>query len=262
MPSEHSSSHQNLSCYTDIRKRACQIAVRFPTPDFFRDFSDAVSLSEKTFQTDPIVVRLYAFVAEKLENDFGHGMEHAVKVTRDAGALTLIEGKAAGCSDDFINQRLIISQCAGLLHDIRRKEKNHAAKGAEYARNLLKNYPFSPDEAEDICQAIQNHEAFKTPLKIKTPEGLLVSDCLYDADKFRWGPDNFTATVWDMVSFSKTPLSEFIAFYPKAMERLAKIKDTFRTRTGKKYGPRFIDTGLAIGEELYKVITSEFIRFI
>lgn len=262
MPLEVNSSDQDLTYYTDIRKRACEIAVRFPNPDFFKDFAWAVGLSEKVFETDPIIVRLYAFVAEKLENDFGHGLEHAVKVTRDAGALMLIEGKAAGYADAFANRRVIIAQCAGLLHDIKRKEKNHAEKGAAYSGTLLKNYPFSPDETEDISQAIQNHEAFKTPLKISTPEGLLVSDCLYDADKFRWGPDNFTGTVWDMVYFSKTPLSEFVSFYPKAMESLAKIRDSFRTPAGKKYGPQFIDIGLAIGEELYKVITSEFTRFI
>jgi len=46
--------------------------------------------------------------------------------------------------------------------------------------------------------------------------------------------------------------------YPKGMERLYKIKSTFRTRTGKKYGPQFIDIGLAIGEDLLKVINAEF----
>jgi hypothetical protein len=47
-------------------------------------------------------------------------------------------------------------------------------------------------------------------------------------------------------------------FYPEGMEKLAKIKDTFRTRTGKKYGPQFIDLGIAIGKELFDVINREF----
>ncbi len=41
---------------------------------------------------------------------------------------------------------------------------------------------------------------------------------------------------------------------------LENIKDSFRSDTGKKYGPRFIDLGLAIGEELYDVIMTEFIH--
>jgi len=157
-------------------------------------------------------------------------------------------------------RRVLVAQCAGLLHDIKRKEENHAVAGAVYAREILKNYPLMPYEREDICQAIRNHEAFKDTVKINTTEGALVSDSLYDADKFRWGPDNFTDTIWQMVSYSNTPLLKFIEFYPKGMQMLENIKSSFRSDTGKKYGPRFIDLGLAIGEELYDVIITEFIN--
>ena len=91
-----------------------------------------------------------------------------------------------------------------------------------------------------------------------TPEGAMASDCLYDADKFRWGPDNFTDTLWDMISFYNPPLTKFMARYPRGMEGLEKIKATFRTPTGKKYGPQFIDLGQAIGQKLYEVIQAEF----
>jgi hypothetical protein len=53
-----------------------------------------------------------------------------------------------------------------------------------------------------------------------------------------------------------------MARYPQGMEGLEKIKTTFRTRTGKRYGPRFIDLGLAIGEKLYGVIQGEFSDYI
>ena len=46
------------------------------------------------------------------------------------------------------------------------------------------------------------------------------------------------------------------------MESLVKIKSTFRTATGKKYGPQFIDLGLAIGQELYETIQSEFSQYL
>jgi hypothetical protein len=114
------------------------------------------------------------------------------------------------------------------------------------------------DEIEDVCRAILNHEAFKKNIRIARPEGILVSDCLYDADKFRWGPDNFTDTLWDMISFYNPSLENFMARYPQGMAGLAKIKTTFRTETGKKYGPQFIDLGLAIGKKLYDVIHAEF----
>ena len=244
--------------YARLRKRARQIVSLYPAPDFYQDNSFATELSRQYFETNPVIAELLRFVAKNIEDDFGHGLEHAIKVAVEAGALMIIENKLAGYSDDLNSRRVIIVQCAGLLHDIQRKQKNHAILGADYARKVLKIYPFNPDEVEDIYWAIRNHEAFKSTVAVNTLEGALVSDCLYDADKFRWGPDNFNDTVWAMATFFKIPVSKFMTLYPKGMERLSKIKSTFRTKTGKKYGPQFIDIGLAIGEELLKVINAEF----
>jgi hypothetical protein len=60
-----------------------------------------------------------------------------------------------------------------------------------------------------------------------------------------------------MVAFSGLPVDQFLTLYPSAMERLARIKSTFRTPAGRRYGPEFIDLGLAVGEELYRVICRE-----
>lgn len=247
-----------MPIYARIRKRARQIVSRFPSPVFYNDFSREIESSRHYFDTDPVITRLKSYVARHIEDDFGHGIQHSIKVALDAGTLMIIEGCLEGYSDDFTRRRVCIVQCAGLLHDIKRKHKNHATQGAVFAGKILKDYQFTPDEVNNICNAIHNHEAFKSNVAINTPEGELVSDCLYDADKFRWGPDNFTDTVWDMVLFYNPPLSTFLNRYPKGMESLAKIKNTFRTNTGKKYGPQFIDIGLAIGNELFDVIKTEF----
>lgn len=244
--------------YARMRQRARQIVTRFPPPDFYQDHRSATELSQHHFETHPVTVQLRAFVAGQLEEDLGHGLEHAVKVALDAGALMIIENKLAGYADNFSNRRVIVVQCAGLLHDIQRKQENHAIQGAAYAKKLLKIYLLDPGEIEDICRAILNHEAFKNTTDIETIAGVLVSDCLYDADKFRWGPDNFTDTIWSMVTFSKTPVARFIELYHQGMDKIAKIKNTFRSTTGKKYGPQFIDLGLAIGQELFQVIKTEF----
>ena len=244
--------------YARIRKKALQIISRYPSPDFYHDHFLSNELSRQYFETNPFTVQLRSFVARKLKDDFGHGLEHAVKVAMDAGALMIIENKLTGSSKDVINRRVILVQCAALLHDIKRNQENHAVKGAAYARKVLKKYPFDPDEIEDICLAIRNHEAFKNTVKSDTFQGSLVSDCLYDADKFRWGPDNFSDTVWEMVTFFQMPVVKFMKLYPAGMEKIAKIKHTFRTDTGKKYGPQFIDIGLAIGEELFDCINIEF----
>ena len=244
--------------YARLRERARQIVAGLPLPDFYRDHHQAAKYSRQYLKNDPILIKLHQFVSDNLFNNVGHGLEHAIKVTEDAGAIMYIEGQTAGYTQMKLERRMSIVQCAGLLHDIKRKRKDHARLGANHARQILKNYPLKPDEIEDISRAIQNHEAFKEAIQIETPEGILVSDCLYDADKFRWGPDNFTHTLWDMVSVYNPSLDKFMARYPKGMAGLEKIKTTFRSQTGKKYGPQFIDLGLDIGRKLHDVILSEF----
>jgi hypothetical protein len=246
------------SLYMRLRERARQIVSRLPPPDFYRDENAAVSLSESLFESTPLVAELRRCVAALLEDDFGHGWLHARKVAVDAGALMQVEGRAARYSGTFLRRRICLVHCAGLLHDIRRKQPEHAEQGAACARELISGQDFSRAEIEDICIAIRNHEAFKTVLSVNTRQGALISDCLYDADKFRWGPDNFSDTLWAMAAFARLPLAEFLRHYPRGMERLARIKTSFRTVTGRKYGPQFIDQGIAVGEELYRVITAEF----
>jgi hypothetical protein len=40
--------------------------------------------------------------------------------------------------------------------------------------------------------------------------------------------------------------------FPEKMQWIQRIKTTFRTRTGRKYGPEIIDFGMEIGDELYR----------
>ena len=244
--------------YARLRERARKIVAGLPPPDFYRDHQEATAFSKNYLDKDTLLQQLQNFLRSNLADNFGHGFEHAIKVTEDAGAILYVEGFAAGYSPVKLKRRMRVVQCAGLLHDSKRKKKDHAKLGAEFACEVLKNYAMQPDEIEDVCRAIQNHEAFKEIIEIESAEGILVSDCLYDADKFRWGPDNFTHTLWDMISVYNPPLDKFMARYPKGMAGLEKIKSTFRSQTGKKYGPQFIDLGLTIGRKLHDVILTEF----
>jgi hypothetical protein len=42
------------------------------------------------------------------------------------------------------------------------------------------------------------------------------------------------------------------------MKGIARIKETFRTETGKTYGPEFIDLGLQIGEKVLEFLQERF----
>jgi hypothetical protein len=244
--------------YIRMRARARHIVSRYPPPDFYTDLSRAFSVSRHIFDTHPTVSDLRFHVTGRLEEDFGHGLQHATKVALDAGTLMIAEGERIGWTTRATHRCVVTVHCASLLHDIKRKEPDHAVKGSAYAAVLLKQFPFSIEEREDIRLAIHDHEAFKKRVPVNSRRGALVSDCLYDADKFRWGPDNFTDTLWCMVFYQNPPLENFLASYPKGLSSLQRVRNTFRTVTGSRYGPQFIDMGISIGEELLKVIETEF----
>ncbi len=246
--------------YQKIREVARKIADRYPNPEFYSTHRLETKTSLDYYQSDELINRLRKEVADYLGDNAGHGLGHAEKVAIDAGTLVIIENQLAGKSKKHIHRGLLLAQCAGLLHDIRRKEKAHAQKGAETARDLLQSYPLASKEVNTICLAIGNHEAFSRLKHLPDNQSRIISDCLYDADKFRWGPDNFTHTVWDMVSNIDPPLDVFMRHYPRGMAVLKKIRGTFRSQTGQKFGPQFIDLGISIGEELYLVIMDEFVK--
>lgn len=246
--------------YLELRAIARKIVARFPRPDFYSSYQSEARDSRQFFQSDTTIVRLRRDMAGCLDNDLGHGMGHVEKVAVDAGTLVIVESRLAGQVGNQVRRNLLLAQCAGLLHDICRKEKSHADRGAERARDILQTYPLIPEEIGHVCTAIRNHEAFTRLKPLPALQARMVSDCLYDADKFRWGPDNFTHTVWDMVGYLNPTLDTFLDHYPKGMALLKKIRGTFRSLTGRRYGPQFIDMGIAIGEELYEVILTDFAK--
>src|SRR5210317_46620 len=102
--------------YARLRERARQIVSTFPPPDFYEDQSRAYEFSKRFFKDDAAIKKLYEYVAAHLEDNLGHGLQHAVKVTIDAGALLFIEGQDAAYGRPILERRMRMVQCAGLLH--------------------------------------------------------------------------------------------------------------------------------------------------
>ena len=245
--------------YSALRQAAREIAAAYPAPAFYSDYATPMRRSREMYQANPMIRRLSDYVREQTRSNLGHGLGHAEKVALDAGAIAGIEGTRAKFSEQGTDRLVLLAHCAGLLHDIRRRHRQHAAKGAETAREKLSRDHLMDDEGITcIAFAIRNHEAFKDAQQPQSPEYDIISGSLYDADKFRWGPDNFTHTVWKMVEAAPPPLSGFIRLYPQALEYIAAIKTTFRTSVGRQYGPQFIDIGLEIGRRLMEKIESEY----
>ncbi len=244
--------------YEDMMAASLEIAAAFPAPRFYADCAAELHVSRTLFFRNTDIAKCRQWVFRALSENFGHGIHHAEKVAVEAGALVLIEGKRHAFADSTDQEMIVEAQIAGLLHDLRRSEKNHAQAGAEAAGQILEQ--LSPSFARQKCitAAIANHEAFVPPTPIDSPMGQMVSDALYDADKFRWGPDNFTTTLWEMLRSRQAPMGPMIRRFRRGMQGIARIKETFRSEAGKAFGPEFIDLGLRIGEKIYDFLVERY----
>lgn len=234
-----------------------KIAAEVGTPRFYLEREREVALSRELFAAEPLVaagIRL----AEERGDCLGHGLIHVRKVAIDVGALILIE-EGGGLPGARIRRLVLLAHLAGLLHDIRRAEKDHAERGADEAARILTSFPIQDDECAEIAGAIRNHEAFRPFRTEAGPTERLLSDALYDADKFRWGPDNFTETLWAMIIPRGIPLRSLLPRFLSGLEGVRKIRESFRTAAGREYGPDFIDRGLTIGRRLYEELTTSFL---
>ncbi len=244
--------------YSEMIAVSQSIAASFPPPRFYACCLPWLTLSRSFFSDDRRIGECRERVGKELQNNYGHGLDHVEKVAVEAGALALVEADRLSWQEPAKAQAAVLAQMAGLLHDLRRGEKDHARLGAEASRTVLLSFPFSGEENRIIREAIANHEAFIEPRTVESNLGQMISDVLYDADKFRWGPDNFTLTLWEMLRFSHAPMARLVRRFPKGMKGIARIKDTFRSATGKEYGPEFIDLGLRIGERIYEHLRERF----
>jgi hypothetical protein len=243
------------AAYQMLQARAYEIARTLPKPAFYRAHALAVSRANEMLRTHELVRKCHAYLDEsKLE--CAHGLCHCEAVARDAGAIVLVEGRQRDIDEAKIMSLFIAAIIAGLLHDIKRREDNHAVQGSIEAENILKTLLVDERSCTYITYAIRNHEAFKSTCDLDDRDGCLISDALYDADKFRWGPENFTGTLWLMVNAHETPIESLHKTFREKMKGIERIKDTFRTDTGKRYGPEFIDQGIQIGNAIYAEMCS------
>ena len=232
-----------------VKKISEEIAAACGTPRFYLEKAREVERSGKHFETHPAVRHALAVITAD-SGAYGHGLSHARKVAIDAGALVLIE-EADTHDDGTCMHHLMLAHLAGLLHDIRRAHPSHALAGAERAETILREFDLTDAERMAVTEAIRNHEAFQPATALDVPWMQLLSDALYDADKFRWGPDNFTEMLWDIVVPLDIPIKKLLAHFLPGLDGVARIRGTFRSRTGKEFGPEFIDLGLVIGRKLY-----------
>jgi len=237
--------------YRKAKQLSRKISCAVGPPRFYSERQQEVNTSRVLFRSHPLV-RHGLSILRNQEDHFGHGILHAARVAVDAGALVLVESER-GVNGRDVDRFMLLAHLAGVFHDVRRFEKQHAKKSAEAAGKILST-SFGLREAEVIAitKAIGNHEAFQPIEPLQDSLALLISDALYDADKFRWGPDNFTEMLWSMLERRNVPISAIMGRYLEGMKGIEKIRGTFRSQSGKAYGPDFIDRGMEIGRRLYE----------
>ena len=234
--------------YPALKEKTAEFARRIGPPSFYARYREEMAISEASLQENELLKKCRSYIDES-QLHHAHGMAHGEKVAVEAGAILLIECAARGCAG--ADGLMLCAQVAGLLHDIKRREDDHTVKGAEEVERILRNFDMDDAFKKYITAAIRNHEAFKEVLASEDRQARLVSDALYDADKFRWGPDNFTTTLWLILEHAKMPAEELLRVFRTKMEGIRSIRETFRSDTGKRYGPEFIDLGIEIGNRIY-----------
>jgi len=237
--------------YPELKKSALRAALEAGTPSFYKHHGKELAESHSSYSSSSLVRKCRTYLDESKLHP-AHGLFHCEKVALEAGAILVIEGRAMGLEASCLSDLVLCVQLAGLLHDIKRAVNDHTIAGSIEAAAILKDFAMEERYKGYIVSAIRNHEAFKKVLASADETARLISDSLYDADKFRWGPDNFTVTLWLIIESTGLSPEQLYHGFNEKMEGIKKIKETFRTKTGRKYGPEFIDKGIIIGNEIYR----------
>ncbi len=236
------------SIYPALKEKTAEFARRIGPPSFYARYREEVEIAAASLRENALLRKCRSYIDEsKLHH--AHGMAHGEKVAVEAGAILRIECAAMGCAE--ADGLMLCAQVAGLFHDIKRREDDHTIKGAAEVERILRDFDMDPAFKRYIAAAIRNHEAFKEVLDSEDGQARLVSNALYDADKFRWGPDNFTTTLWLILDHARTPAEELFRVFRNKLEGIRRIRETFRSGTGKRHGPEFIDLGIEIGGCIY-----------
>jgi len=241
----------DLHLYAQLKETALQTACRIGNPSFYERHEKELLMSSAFFESSSVISRCLQYLDEARLHP-AHGILHCEKVAREAGAILLVERLGRGLADTDRDELMLSVQIAGLFHDIRRSEADHPIAGSRETERILRDFDMNDRYKQYIVAAIRNHEAFKQVLGSADEPARLVSDCLYDADKFRWGPDNFTKTLWLITESFNVPLRRLYQDFEEKLEGISRISETFRTETGRRYGPEFIELGLRIGKEIYR----------
>lgn len=234
----------------DLRNEAKKRAKDLPVTAFYLDHATEVSYAWELFFDHPLMRRLQDDCLTFLYDDAMFGIEHSKKVAQEAAAIVMAED--AGLETDRKKHLALLASIAGMLHDLQRGEDDHAHRSAEAVPDLLKGYPLTAEDVVLITRAVDGHEQRTDPGDYADPSERLLCQALYDADKFRFGPDIFCTTMWLFCDYTSWSLAEMAGQFPKGISVAKTIVPTLRTDIGRSYGSELIEQGIKLGEIMHR----------
>ncbi|WP_461210544.1 HD domain-containing protein [Desulfocurvus sp. DL9XJH121] len=235
-----------------MKREAKALLAEHEPPGFYDEYSEEIAYAHSTFFDHPLIIRLREDVIPFIYDDYGFGVDHSKKVAIDAAAIVLHQTRLRG--EALARDYALLAMMAGLLHDVCRLESDHAKSAAELAGKLLEGYPLDHEDLERIAFAVRDHENPAPTGGGDDHVARLLADALYDADKFRWGPDHFSTTLWELCEYNEISPAEIVDRFPQGIGKIMEIAPTFRTPEGRKYGAQFVEMGLELGGELHGLL--------
>lgn len=236
----------------ELKRRARDLAVSRAQSAFSLECAEELTYARDLFFDHPLVLRLQGDALGFLNEACGLGVEHGKRVAMDAAALILAE--PSGLSTEERRRLAVLAEMAGLLHDSLRHEDGHAEKGADLCLRILRGYSIAPEERVWIAGAVAGHEDGGPQLGDASESARLLAGALHDADVFRFGPDIFATILWEFCECDEWPLAKIAAAFPEGVRRARSLSGSFRTESGRRYGPQLLAEGLSLAEEYERML--------
>jgi len=148
-----------------------------------------------------------------------HQDDHVMRVKR----LALYIAEREGGDADVV-------RVAAELHDICRDEPDHAKRGAEKAREILKSRGYDADFVERVCHCIESH-SFSGNVYPETLEAKILSD----ADKLDAVGAVGVARAFMFSGENDRDIESTLRHFE---EKLLKLRDLMHTKTARKIAER------------------------
>jgi len=174
----------------------------------------------------------------KNETEGGHGYEHLEYVATMAGYFA----ESEGANSDVIEMAVL----AGLFHDTERHigyGEDHMIEAENTTRLILGESGIREEWIEVIATAVRHHDHIEYNPDDNTTR--IVFGSIFDPDHFRYGFER-EDTFWRMKEKRGAQPGEVIHDY----QFLPPFRNAWKTKLGRQIGPKIIDFGLAIAQEV------------